>query len=221
MYRISLWSSCAVLFAQVVLYTANRGTLAWGSLIPRQTDGDIPTQCQSICDPVISLIDTGCTIQACCTNTFIQNLTSCYECVGNLSQTTNYSIPQSTIDGVVEDCASVGLNITDPTLPGQNASRTLSSLHGSSTPVVNQTTITALSLTTSTFTQSTITSVNLTTPTSSSQNAPTSSSESSSTSPIGTTSPSTSGGEPTRHDRHGLTMLGSLSFAWGLLLSFN
>ncbi|KAJ3930676.1 MAG: hypothetical protein NXY57DRAFT_1010939 [Lentinula lateritia] len=178
----------------------------------RQTDPNIPTQCQSICDPIVSLIDTGCTPQECCTNVFVGNLTDCFECVGNITQTTNYSLPQSDIDGLVEDCASEGLNITDPTLPGQNPNRTLTTLVPSSTPNVSssssfhQSTITTISLATPTFTQNTITSLSSL---STSSSVPTSSTTS--------VSASTSGA-PTRYGFCWIVTICSLCVTWALLV---
>ncbi|KIK55384.1 hypothetical protein GYMLUDRAFT_843745 [Collybiopsis luxurians FD-317 M1] len=120
---------------------------------------DIPTQCQSSCDPVLPPLENeSCTPSVCCNNPFIQNLTSCFECVGNLSGTTNYSAPQATVDAIFEACAAVGINVSDPTLPGQNSHRSLSGLPtsstagsgGSSTPAsssLHQSTITAITFT--------------------------------------------------------------------------
>ncbi|KAJ3996891.1 hypothetical protein F5050DRAFT_1756133 [Lentinula boryana] len=209
MYRTFSQLCCLALSAQLVICMQSRGTSTRGFLNPRQTDSNIPTQCQSICDPVVSLIDTGCTVQGCCTNTFIRNLTSCFECAGNITQTTNYSIPQSTIDELVEDCASGGFNITDPTLPGQNPNRTLSLAssftHGSVTASsFLQSTITSVSFA-PTFTQNTVTSI------------------SSSTPPLGTSSASSASGTVTANSGalphsgcRWLAMIGSLCVAWAL-----
>ncbi|KIK55383.1 hypothetical protein GYMLUDRAFT_47938 [Collybiopsis luxurians FD-317 M1] len=141
-------------------------------VISIRQDSDIPTQCQSICDPVVSPLEDGtCTAtpSVCCTNTFIQNLAGCFECVGNLSGTTNYSVPQTTVDAIFEECALEGINITDPTLPGQNSHRTLSGLPTSSTAHVSgsgssssHASSSSSSVTTTTPHQSTVTAVSFT-----------------------------------------------------------
>ncbi|KAF9076695.1 hypothetical protein BDP27DRAFT_1313754 [Rhodocollybia butyracea] len=117
----------------------------------------VPPQCDSEC-LVISML-AGCAPQECCTDMVVRNLTQCFECVGNASGTTNYSSPQSTIDALFLDCAEEGLNITDPTLPGQNPNRTLSALPStisSDSSSLHQSTVTALSLP---FSQITITAL--------------------------------------------------------------
>ncbi|KAJ3887304.1 hypothetical protein GG344DRAFT_55930 [Lentinula edodes] len=197
-------------FAQIATGLPKGGPLE--PLNSRQTDPNIPTQCQSICDPIVSLIDTGCTPQECCTNAFVGNLTICFECVGNITQTTNYSLPQSDIDGTfLVQCASEGLNITDTTLPGQNPNRTLttlapSSTHVSSSSSFHQSTITTISLATPTFTQNTITSLSSL---STSSSVPTSSTTS--------VSASTSGA-PTRYGFCWIVTIWSLCVTWALLV---
>lgn len=116
------------------------------------------------------------------------------------------------MQGLVEDCASEGLNITDPTLPGQNPNRTLTTLVPSSTPNVSssssfhQSTITTISLATPTFTQNTITSLSSL---STSSSVPTSSTTS--------VSASTSGA-PTRYGFCWIVTICSLCVTWALLV---
>ncbi|KAE9399125.1 hypothetical protein BT96DRAFT_1019732 [Gymnopus androsaceus JB14] len=171
----------------------------------------LPTQCQSICNPVVTILNGNCTpLQECCTDAFIGNLTACYECVGNATSVSNYSVPQTSLDQLAVECAEEGLTIDDPTLPGQNPNRTVSGLPtssgsaaGSSTSSFLQSTITS-GFTAPTFTQSTVTAL-------------TSATSPSATSPTASTTPSSgnsSSSGASNRDWSWKLIAGSICAAW-------
>ncbi|KAF5390421.1 hypothetical protein D9757_005233 [Collybiopsis confluens] len=189
MHRALVLASVACLAAVVSCLPSGHGSFRVVSV--RQDNSNIPSQCQSVCDPVIDPIDADtCTPSACCNNKFVGNLASCFECVGNLTGTSDYTMSQTIVDGkshlkskfeksvktslvilveFVSSCALEGFNISDPTLPGQSSSRSLSSLptssaphasgSGSSSSTMHQSTVTAITFSSIPFPQTTVTSL--------------------------------------------------------------
>ncbi|KAG2130989.1 uncharacterized protein EDB93DRAFT_1255647 [Suillus bovinus] len=83
-------------------------------------------QCASTCDPVNDEVNDGCPITTCCTQTFETSYYNCLLCVGVASNATDYTQAQGDLDGLYVSCSDYGYSLQELTLPGQNASRSLS-----------------------------------------------------------------------------------------------
>ncbi|KAF9004713.1 hypothetical protein BDQ17DRAFT_1424556 [Cyathus striatus] len=94
----------------------------------RQSNPDVPAECQSVCDPVNSDIANGCTFAACCTSQFETGYFNCFQCVGQSINFTDFTAPQQLIDGLLEECGQHGFAIPKLTFPGQNPDRSLTTL---------------------------------------------------------------------------------------------
>ncbi|KAF9526278.1 hypothetical protein CPB83DRAFT_858105 [Crepidotus variabilis] len=96
-------------------------------LFPRQVPS-VPPQCDSTCEPINVLINGRCTPKMCCTASFAQSFFDCYKCSAEAFGLTDYTQAQQVLDGLVGTCAGVGVLLPQLTFPGQNPSRTLSSV---------------------------------------------------------------------------------------------
>ncbi|KAF9458001.1 hypothetical protein BDZ94DRAFT_1227017 [Collybia nuda] len=92
----------------------------------------LPPECQTICDPVNSAIET-CTPTSCCTSTFETAFFGCFICIGGTTTTSNYTMIQGILDDLVRTCANNGIQIPTLTFPGQDPNRPLSGAGNSST----------------------------------------------------------------------------------------
>jgi len=93
----------------------------------RQTTGQVPPQCESLCNPINALA-ANCTLSQCCLATFDTGYFNCFVCVGTAANVTDYSVPQSIVDKLYDQCAIAGYQLPVLTFPGQNSTRPLSSV---------------------------------------------------------------------------------------------
>ncbi|KIM42931.1 hypothetical protein M413DRAFT_26892 [Hebeloma cylindrosporum] len=140
------------------------------SFAARQTGGgtgipQVPSQCQSICNPVNTVISAGCTPSSCCQASFEMAYFNCFLCVGQASGLTDYTEIQTVLDEVVNECALIGNDLPKLTFPGQNPNRTLSAVPNlpsstgtASTSRVSQTTVTSVNITPAPY-QSTVSAI--------------------------------------------------------------
>ncbi|KAG6332736.1 hypothetical protein ID866_6352 [Astraeus odoratus] len=88
----------------------------------RRQSGEVPANCTSTCDPVVSATNAGCPITQCCTNDFITAYYSCFACIGTATNTSDFSIPQAALDDIWVACEEGGYTVDPPpTFPGQTA----------------------------------------------------------------------------------------------------
>ncbi|KAF8803932.1 hypothetical protein BYT27DRAFT_7195282 [Phlegmacium glaucopus] len=154
---------------QLAAAWASTGPASVNAFQRRQTTGSnqVPSQCESTCNPVISFITSGnCIPSQCCVASFETSYFDCFMCLSVLENLTNYTTPQSFVDEFYDACVSQGFQLPILTYPGQNSNRTLSSFvplpssfsqatitsHSQSTitpvpPVPSQVTTTALTTT--------------------------------------------------------------------------
>jgi len=140
------------------------------SLQARQTSTipTIPTQCETTCDPVNTIIASGCTPAQCyCTSSFELGLFSCFVCVGTATNITDYSQEQKELDTLVQQCAANGVTLPELTFPGSSTSTPLTSSRQQT--IITSLTATLSSPITSPVSQITVTSLstNIPSPTSS------------------------------------------------------
>ncbi|KAJ7666523.1 hypothetical protein B0H17DRAFT_1089568 [Mycena rosella] len=138
----------------------------------RQSDIDVPPQCTSTCDPVISILEgQSCAPSLCCTTLFQHDYFLCLNCTGTAENATtaDFAMAQSLVDALTVVCSKAGFPLPELTFPGQNPNRTLSTLSGSQTSAKqSQITVSVPPSTlppTSTHSQITITNLPSTTPT--------------------------------------------------------
>ncbi|KIK07634.1 hypothetical protein K443DRAFT_168189 [Laccaria amethystina LaAM-08-1] len=129
--------------------------------------GSIPTQCETTCDPVNTVLESGCTPAQCyCTTSFESDLFSCFVCVGTATNVTDYSEEQQELNSLVQECAANGVTLPGLTFPGSSTSAS----------TMQQTIVTSLTATvsppiTSPASQITVTSLSTNTPSSTSSQA--------------------------------------------------
>ncbi|PPR03329.1 hypothetical protein CVT24_012605 [Panaeolus cyanescens] len=128
----------------------------------------VPSQCKSTCDPINTILSTGCRPQQCCTESFTKGYFDCFECVADSVGLTDFTDAQTIVDGIITTCAARGISLPVLTFPGQNPSRTLATVAPPSTsnPTTSRTTISNTGDVTSTpdssttrISQSTVTSL--------------------------------------------------------------
>ncbi|EDR05008.1 uncharacterized protein LACBIDRAFT_294917 [Laccaria bicolor S238N-H82] len=113
------------------------------SLEARQTSTvpSVPSQCESVCDPVNTVLESGCTPSQCyCTTSFESGIYDCFVCVGTATNTTDYTQEQQELDTIVQLCAANGVTLPELTFPGSSSSTSSSSTR-------QQTVITSLTAT--------------------------------------------------------------------------
>ncbi|KIK55382.1 hypothetical protein GYMLUDRAFT_47937 [Collybiopsis luxurians FD-317 M1] len=117
-FSVFLQIACFLFFARISA-GLNSDHGPFRMISARQDLSDVPAQCQSTCNQSLGALLQGGPCFAnqtvCCTNTFVQNLANCYECVENLSGTPDDTLPQSSVNETIAQCALVGINITEPT----------------------------------------------------------------------------------------------------------
>jgi len=96
--------------------------------------GPVPTQCDSICNPVTASLGANCTAVQCCTDSFEEQVFQCFTCLEDGLGETNFTQPQSTIDAFYNACTALGFSLPILTFPGQSVNRPLSSLLTSASP---------------------------------------------------------------------------------------
>jgi len=105
----------------------------------RQATGSgiqVPAQCAAICNPINSILTSDqCSPSQCCLASFENSYFNCLSCVGVSANVTDYGEPQSIIDTLYDDCASLGIQLPVLTFPGQNSNRALSSVVPSQTTI--------------------------------------------------------------------------------------
>ncbi|KAK0242242.1 hypothetical protein EDD85DRAFT_946385 [Armillaria nabsnona] len=102
-------------------------SLSWSRALhfaSRQISG-IPSQCQTPCSAANALISANCTQPQCCTSGFENDYVSCENCIGSAENSTDYSLPQRTVDELVVLCSLGGIVIPKVTFPGQDPNRQL------------------------------------------------------------------------------------------------
>lgn len=154
-------------------------SLGYSLLDVRQTGNpNLPPQCQSTCNPVLSAINSNCPRSQCCTASFEQQLFDCFTCLANAASSSNFTTAQATVDELYDACATLGVSLPVLTFPGENPNRPLSSVSGSafstasstsssftsSTSHISQTTISSLASPIPTISQSTVTALPSSTP---------------------------------------------------------
>ncbi|KJA14251.1 hypothetical protein HYPSUDRAFT_208878 [Hypholoma sublateritium FD-334 SS-4] len=147
------------------------------ALVSRQTGTNPapPTQCATPCNAIESMISNGCQISTCCLTSFVTNYFNCFECLGQVDNTTDYTTQQNTINEIEQSCALAGVSLPPVTFPGQSPDSTIvvspPSTAATSTSIstqapglpTSQSTITTVPLT-RTAPQTTITSLSTDTP---------------------------------------------------------
>ncbi|KIJ57831.1 hypothetical protein HYDPIDRAFT_120293 [Hydnomerulius pinastri MD-312] len=70
---------------------------------------DVPSQCQSTCNPVVTVSNT-CSLASCCTNTIGSEAETCANCIVAADPTTGtLTYAQGLLNGYLEDCALLGI----------------------------------------------------------------------------------------------------------------
>ncbi|KAJ7163819.1 hypothetical protein C8R43DRAFT_254633 [Mycena crocata] len=156
----------------------------------RQAGGNpvVPPQCASTCDPINTILETNtCPPATCCSDLFQSGYFNCLKCVGLAANATvaEFAQAQTLLDGLTVACSKEGFSLPELTLPGQNSSRTLSTVSsgGRVSTTLSQITISALpSLTSGTpmpiLSQKTVTAPTFESTTSTGPAAPTTSTNS-------------------------------------------
>ncbi|KII96017.1 hypothetical protein PLICRDRAFT_236625 [Plicaturopsis crispa FD-325 SS-3] len=94
---------------------------------------NVPPACTSLCNPVNTQVNQGCTPTACCTSSFNAAYGTCLACVGTELNITDFSGAQQDLDQLYGECLEVGRVVPELTLPGQNPHRSLPVVSGAST----------------------------------------------------------------------------------------
>ncbi|KAJ7762745.1 hypothetical protein DFH07DRAFT_813325 [Mycena maculata] len=121
--RTMLVALGTILFAQTVTGVPNTLRRVQGlhsrSLV-------VPAACQGICSPFAPfLAGAACPVTECCTTIFEAGYFECFECVGNSTHATDYSIAQEYVDVITTSCLTEGFTLPELTFPGQKSDRAL------------------------------------------------------------------------------------------------
>ncbi|KAJ6567380.1 hypothetical protein DFH09DRAFT_918771 [Mycena vulgaris] len=162
--------SAARTVASIPWPAGNRSLRLGLALVSRQSSiSDVPPQCASSCDPIITILELpSCAPEQCCAGSFQLGYFNCLKCVGLAFNVTaaGFVQPQTLIDGALISCSKEGFPLPELTFPGQNPNRTLATLSGSHSAQSTRSQITisalpsdVLATTSNTISQKTVTAL--------------------------------------------------------------